>query len=526
MSTRISLSLGLCLLLVASTSLLVAAQPEDLTIQEFTYTGDEDVPTARERLHLWQSTPHQFDVVIETRSTVRSVEVCLVTRAATTDGEHELTCQSVSLAASSVETVSVTVDQWPANLTGNQTLRAVVRESSDQVLTEESLSITVIRKSGDRDTDGLSNQREVALGTSITKADTDADGLADRLEIHTYETDPLSQDSDSDGLSDGVEVQQHRTDPKTIDTDGDGLSDGFEVTTVGTNPNKRDTDIDGLSDAAEVNTYNTNASAADTDGDGLGDGTEVNDQDTNPTNPDTDDDGLTDGREVTIFGTDPTRGDTDGDGLSDAAEVMTHQTDPTNKDTDGDGLNDGAEIRTHQTNPNTQDTDSDGLDDQMELKRGTDPTVPTTTPQKTVFGRIVGLLMSRYGSIVLGGSVVVIAAVTVAYYRSDASIPRLNQWISRTGINTRATSGDTESGTADSSVLTNEEQIRQLLDENDGRMLQSDIVDAADWSKATVSRVLSEMESDGAVTRVDIGKGNLVARPGDEPENARSSFSE
>jgi uncharacterized membrane protein len=57
-------------------------------------------------------------------------------------------------------------------------------------------------------------------------------------------------------------------------------------------------------------------------------------------------------------------------------------------------------------------------------------------------------------------------------------------------------------------------------------MLQSDMVEAADWSKATVSRVLTEMEEEGEVTRVDIGRGNLVARPGDEPANAGSPFSE
>jgi len=78
----------------------------------------------------------------------------------------------------------------------------------------------------------------------------------------------------------------------------------------------------------------------------------------------------------------------------------------------------------------------------------------------------------------------------------------------------------------DDAVLTNEERVIRLLDENGGRMLQSDMVEAGDWSKATVSRVLSRMEEAGEVTRVDLGRGNLVARPGDEPANAGSPFSE
>jgi len=93
-------------------------------------------------------------------------------------------------------------------------------------------------------------------------------------------------------------------------------------------------------------------------------------------------------------------------------------------------------------------------------------------------------------------------------------------------------SGEAETGVGavhelpDDAVLTNEERVARLLDENGGRMLQSDMVEAADWSKATVSRVLTTMEEAGEVTRVDIGRGNLVARPGDEPDSAGSPFSE
>ncbi|MEF8852797.1 MAG: hypothetical protein V5A28_10310 [Haloarculaceae archaeon] len=77
-----------------------------------------------------------------------------------------------------------------------------------------------------------------------------------------------------------------------------------------------------------------------------------------------------------------------------------------------------------------------------------------------------------------------------------------------------------------SDSITNEERVARLLDLNGGRVLRSDMVEAADWSKATVSRVLTRMEEAGEVSRVDIGRGNLVARPGDEPANAGPPFSE
>ena len=58
----------------------------------------------------------------------------------------------------------------------------------------------------DLDNDGLSNVREVILGTGIADSDSDDDGLLDGQEVDTYRTDPLVADSDGDGLADGWEV--------------------------------------------------------------------------------------------------------------------------------------------------------------------------------------------------------------------------------------------------------------------------------------------------------------------------------
>ena len=84
-------------------------------------------------------------------------------------------------------------------------------------------------ENADSDGDGLSNKREVELGTDRNNADSDGDGLSDGLEVDTYGTDPLVADSDGDGLSDGDEVNTHGTEPLTVDTDGDSISDGEEV---------------------------------------------------------------------------------------------------------------------------------------------------------------------------------------------------------------------------------------------------------------------------------------------------------
>jgi hypothetical protein len=59
----------------------------------------------------------------------------------------------------------------------------------------------------DSDGDGLTNAEEIAAGTSVSKADTDSDGLGDREEVQVYGTDPRRADTDGDSYTDGVEVR-------------------------------------------------------------------------------------------------------------------------------------------------------------------------------------------------------------------------------------------------------------------------------------------------------------------------------
>lgn len=70
--------------------------------------------------------------------------------------------------------------------------------------------------------------------------------------------------------------------------------------------------------------------------------------------------------------------------------------------------------------------------------------------------------------------------------------------------------------------ITDRERVRQLLQENDGRMRQSAIVDSVDWSKAKVSRLLADLEEDGQVTKLRLGRENLVCLPGHEPTASKS----
>jgi len=88
----------------------------------------------------------------------------------------------------------------------------------------------------DSDGDGLTDVREVEIGTDPFDPDTDRDGLTDGDEVNRYTTNPLNADTDWDGLSDGDEVLKHNTDPKIRDTDSGGVADGHEVIEDETDP--------------------------------------------------------------------------------------------------------------------------------------------------------------------------------------------------------------------------------------------------------------------------------------------------
>ena len=500
----------------------VAAQSgaTDGQIHSITYAGSGNVSLSGTDIALWQSSSHQFSVTVSSNSG-GDVSLCLDSTPAGATTAQQVTCAQSSIAAGATETKTVSVTNWPKDMTGPQTLTAVLRSADGTELDNTTVSVTVLEKSGDLDGDGLTNEKEASLGTDLRSADTDGDGLTDQMEVDTYGSDPLKADTDGDGFTDEAEVNSYGTDPTKKDTDGDGLSDAKEVS-LGTNPNKKDTDGDNLEDGPEVNVHETDPTIADTDGDGLGDGTEVNEVGTNPLKVDTDGDGLTDNVEVNTYETDPTLIDTDGDGLSDAAELNTYETDPTKADTDGDGLQDGPEVNSYGTSPTKVDTNGDGKSDYVEVK-----------------GRWFGFDSLTAGFV---GIAVALAVTGSVLYRtgrlSAIRDGRLHEFLTQVRSNVDRVTDDEadaepQTETAEASqeepdvpveFLSDDQRILEMLEENDGRMKQADIVKQIEWSKAKVSRVLSSMETDGQIVKIDIGRGNIITRPEDYPSGAESPF--
>ncbi len=67
----------------------------------------------------------------------------------------------------------------------------------------------------------------------------------------------------------------------------------------------------------------------------------------------------------------------------------------------------------------------------------------------------------------------------------------------------------------DLDLLSDEERVEHLLEENGGRMKQAMIVKETDWSNAKVSQLLSSMDETGQVDKLRIGRENLISLPGE-----------
>lgn len=84
--------------------------------------------------------------------------------------------------------------------------------------------------------------------------------------------------------------------------------------------------------------------------------------------------------------------------------------------------------------------------------------------------------------------------------------------------------GDATDALPEEPVLSDEQRVVSLLDSEGGRMRQAEIVERTGWSKSKVSMQLSEMEADGTVSKLRVGRENIVSLAGHEPDAAGSPF--
>ncbi len=123
---------------------------------------------------------------------------------------------------------------------------------------------------GDQDGDGLTNAREVLLGTNPNSSDSDGDTIADGDEANEVSApdvdfdgiiDALDLDSDGDTIADRDEAGDGNLTTPPVDTDGNTVPDFRDL----------DSDGDGISDAFEAGDSDLATPPMDRDGDGIPD---------------------------------------------------------------------------------------------------------------------------------------------------------------------------------------------------------------------------------------------------------------
>ncbi|WEL22161.1 hypothetical protein [Halorhabdus sp. BNX81] len=172
----------------------------------------------------------------------------------------------------------------------------------------------------------------------------------------------------------------------------------------------------------------------------------------------------------------------------------------------------------------------------------TDPSDSTTASPETDATGTTAASGGAFGGLGLGGMLVGLGAITlvvvVATWRSgifdvsERDSPATGgdanggagSGSQSQGGQTASTAGSEGPAVSETALLSDDDRVRQLLEDNGGRMKQTKIVEATEWSKSKVSMLLSEMEDDGEITKLRVGRENIVSLPGDEPAAAGSPF--
>jgi uncharacterized membrane protein len=79
--------------------------------------------------------------------------------------------------------------------------------------------------------------------------------------------------------------------------------------------------------------------------------------------------------------------------------------------------------------------------------------------------------------------------------------------------NAGAAVGGAGSAGVNEELLSNEEQVLGVLNDNGGRMKQQEIADELDWTDAKTSKVIGEMRDDDAIETFRLGRENVVTLP-------------
>jgi hypothetical protein len=158
-------------------------------------------------------------------------------------------------------------------------------------------------------------------------------------------------------------------------------------------------------------------------------------------------------------------------------------------------------------------------------------TVYATFQPESQDPNLVAQLLVALGSPVALGAILLVAVVgVVAFvrYRRDDSPPpageatppeadsgRPGQFEGDDGAAETAEADESEEA-VDLELLSDEERVEHLLEQNGGRMKQASIVEETGWSDAKVSQLLSAMAEEDRINKLRLGRENLISLPDED----------
>ncbi|MBX0285344.1 helix-turn-helix domain-containing protein [Halomicroarcula sp. F28] len=148
----------------------------------------------------------------------------------------------------------------------------------------------------------------------------------------------------------------------------------------------------------------------------------------------------------------------------------------------------------------------------------------TPTENETTVAASAGESMWQFALVL---AVVALGVVAAAAWRSGAAGAVLGGNDADGGSGTESVSEPTaDTAVEEPELLNDDDRVIKLLEENGGRMKQVDIVQTTDWSKSKVSMLLSDMEEEGDISKLRVGRENIISLAGEEPDAAGSPFDE
>ena len=201
-------------LLTVPAATLGATQPqEEAWFVGVDRSGESIVEVRNGTAYVWQSESHRVNVSFTSNRSGVTYSVCPFTPQGERDGRPLGSCQ-VHTRVQNDTTVRSSFSVPNGNLTEGRLVIVLKRTfgSGEEATDRRVLAYEVIERDGDLDGDGLTNAEEIDSKWELdfTSADTDGDGIDDRLEAKEYApeygVDPTLNDTDGDGFSDKAEV--------------------------------------------------------------------------------------------------------------------------------------------------------------------------------------------------------------------------------------------------------------------------------------------------------------------------------